>query len=134
MGRILGLDYGTKRIGIAVSDELQLIAHPEGVVDREDLDDRLGELVAELHIEKVVVGLPVSLSGLEGAAARGARRLAQDVASLTGLPVDLYDERFTTTVAERVLVEAGVGRRNRRQVQDKLAAAVMLQGYLDGRR
>lgn len=136
MSRIVGLDPGERRIGVAVSDGLHLTAQPHGTLDAEadDLDDRLRELAAEVDAEELVVGLPVGLNGREGPAAAAARRFAARVEAATGLPVILYDERFSSLSAERVLVEAGVRRARRKRARDRVAAAVFLQAYLDGRR
>jgi putative holliday junction resolvase len=131
MGRILGLDPGSHRIGVALSDPLRIIAQPLDVIAVADFDHRLRTLVAEHDVERVVVGLPISLSGREGPAAERARRLVGRVVAITGLPVDLCDERFTTRTAEDALVSAGVRRRARRGMVDKVAASVMLQHYLD---
>jgi putative Holliday junction resolvase len=134
--RILGLDYGTRRIGVAVSDPLGLTAGPLDVIDATvpDLDDRLRNLAEDLGVELIVVGLPIGLDGREGPAAGSARRFAERVAAATGLPVEVYDERFSTVTAERVLLEAGMRRERRREARDRVAAAVFLQAYLDGRR
>ncbi len=133
-GRIVGLDYGERRIGVAVSDALRLTAQPWGVIDRkrDDVVASLRRLVGETEATLIVVGLPIHLAGHEGPAAEAARRFAADVADITGLPVEFTDERFTTAVAERVLLESGMRREQRREARDKVAAAVMLQSYLDG--
>jgi putative Holliday junction resolvase len=135
-GRVLALDPGTRRVGVAVSDPTGMIAQPHAVLDAADpgLMARLARLAGDLGVERVVVGLPVSLNGGEGPAAAAARAFAADVAAATGLPVDLADERFTTVSAERVLVEAGLSGRRRRARRDGVAAAVLLQAYLDGGR
>lgn len=135
MARIVGLDYGERRIGVAASDPLGLTAQPVTVIDlrRGALADQLPPLLAELEAELVVVGLPVSLSGGEGPSAAAARRFAAEVGDICGLPVELFDERFSSVTADRVLVDAGVRRERRKAVRDKLAAAVMLQAYLDHR-
>lgn len=135
-GRVLALDFGTRRVGVAVSDPLGLTAQAHSVLDGEDpaLMDRIARLAAELGAERIVVGLPVGLSGREGPAAEAARRFAGSAGAATGLPVHLVDERFTTVSAERVLVEAGLSGRRRRRVRDRVAAAVLLQSYLDGER
>jgi putative Holliday junction resolvase len=135
-GRVLALDFGTRRIGVAVSDPLGISAQPHSVVDGSDpeLMSEIVRLVAELGVERIVVGLPLSLDGREGPAANQARRFAQEVAEATARPVELLDERFTTVTAERVLVEAGLPGRRRRLVRDRVAAAVLLQAYLDGAR
>lgn len=136
MNRILGLDYGTRRIGVALSDPLGLTAGPLDVLDAtaDDLDDRLRNLTTRFGVELIVVGLPVGLDGREGAAAAAARSFAARVAGATGLPVELYDERFSSVTAERVLLEAGVRREGRKGARDRVAAAVFLQAFLDGRR
>ena len=136
MTRILGLDYGTRRIGVAVSDPLGLTAGPLEVLDATaaDFDERLRNLAEGLGVELIVVGLPVGLDGREGQAAGDARRFAERVAAATGLPVEMYDERFSTVTAERALLESGMRRERRKEARDRVAAAVFLQAYLDGRR
>jgi putative Holliday junction resolvase len=136
VGRVLALDPGTRRVGVAVSDPLGITAQPHGVLDAGDpsLMEHIARLGAELDVERIVVGLPVSLNGSEGPAAAAARRFAAAVGEATGLPVELADERFTSVTAERVLVQAGLSGRRRRAVRDRVAAAVMLQAYLDGGR
>ncbi len=135
MARIIGLDYGERRIGVAASDPLGLTAQPVTVIDLRAaaLADALPPLLEELAAERIVVGLPISLSGGEGPSAAAARRFADEVRDISGLPVELFDERFSSVTADRVLVDAGVRRERRKAVRDKLAAAVMLQAYLDHR-
>jgi putative Holliday junction resolvase len=135
-GRGRALDFGTRRVGVAVSDPLGISAQPHSVLDGTDpgLMGIIGRLAGDLAVERIVVGLPLSLDGNEGPAAVAARRFAAEVAAATGLPVELLDERFTTVSAERVLVEAGLSGRRRRVVRDRVAAAVLLQSYLDGGR
>lgn len=130
----MGLDYGTRRIGVALSDALGLTAQPFAVLDANsgDLSSEVRRLVEDNEVELIVVGLPVNLSGGDTQSTKGARKLATRVAEATGLPVKLADERFTTKTAEQTLIDANVRRRRRRQVIDKVAAAVMLQNYLDG--
>ncbi len=96
-----------------------------------DLADELRRLLAEYEVDVIVVGLPVTLSGEEGVAAQRARRFGAEVAAIAALPVEFSDERFSSVVAERALLESGARRRHRRDVRDKVAAAVMLQDYLD---
>ncbi|HZJ27839.1 MAG TPA: Holliday junction resolvase RuvX [Acidimicrobiia bacterium] len=137
MTRVLGVDLGTRRIGLACSDALGITAGPLSVIER--TGDRTAEHRAILAAARdagassIVVGLPRALSGKVTAAERAARREADELGELAGpdIPVALYDERFTTVIAERALVASGVRRRDRKQVVDKVAAAVMLQGYLD---
>jgi putative holliday junction resolvase len=129
----MGLDYGTRRVGVAISDPGRLLAQPHGVIDRErqELEGELRRLVEEMEVELVVVGLPLSLSGREGPAARAARVFARRVAEVTGLPVELADERLSTVAAEGALREGRVKGPARRRMVDRVAAALMLQSYLD---
>lgn len=133
MARVLGLDPGERRIGVALSDPGGIIAQPLEVIDRTDTDvrGRLLELTSHHEVERIVVGLPISLSGNEGRAADLARSFGREVAEITGHVVEFHDERMTTVTAERVLLEAGMKRKGRRDVRDKVAAAVMLQAFLD---
>jgi putative Holliday junction resolvase len=135
-GRVLALDFGTRRVGVAVSDPLGISAQPQAVLDGEDpgLMASIARLTAEVGAQRIVVGLPMSLDGSEGPAARAVRRFADEVAAATGVPVDLLDERFTTVSAERVLVQAGLPGRRRRRLRDRVAATILLQAYLDGAR
>lgn len=135
-GRILGLDPGERRIGVAISDASGTIATPVEFIDRkiEDYERRLRDLCSEWEITEIVIGLPVSLDGTEGPAAQRAREFSRDVADLTDLPVLFQDERFTSVTAEQALIEGGVRRRSRTTKRDQVAAAVMLQGFLDKRR
>ena len=130
--RIMGIDYGSRRVGVALSDRLGIAAHPFKVIEvGPGLHRRLADLVGSEDVDKVVVGLPVSLDGTEQAAARRTRRFVDRLRPLVGVDVVLYDERLTTRIAESVLVAAGTSRSKRRRRVDKVAAAVMLQGYLD---
>jgi putative Holliday junction resolvase len=133
-GRILALDPGERRIGLALSDPAGIIASPYAVLDRHtsDVAERLQQICRDEHVDRIVVGLPVTLDGREGAAASAARALAGLAAEATGLDVTLHDERFTTVTAEQALLEGGMRRAERRDVRDKVAAAVLLQSYLDG--
>lgn len=132
--RYLGIDPGERRIGIALSDPLGIIAQPHVVLDRRggSVLDEIRAICAEYAVETIVIGLPTSLSGAEGSAAERARVLGSEVAGATGCEVVFFDERFTTVQAEAALLEGGMKRRKRRETVDKIAAAVMLQGYLDG--
>lgn len=135
--RVLGLDLGSRRIGVAVSDATGTLASPHGVVERsgDTAADhrRLAELVIELGAERVVVGLPLSMSGGYGPAARAAAEEAAQLAALLPVAVDAYDERLTTVSAQRALRSGGTRARQQRRVIDQAAAAVMLQAWLDGR-
>lgn len=134
MTRYLGIDYGTKRVGLAISDGLGMTARPLEVVDRGEISSRVAELHAEFGLHALVVGLPTSLGGHEGQAAEQARELGDELASRLNLEVVYVDERFTTNIAERALLESGARRRRRRDTIDKVAAAIILQGYLDSLR
>lgn len=130
--RTLGVDYGTKRIGLALSDEIGLTAQPLEVVRRQELAERLGALASEFDIGTVVVGLPTGLAGQEGGSASAARELGTEISELLDVDVVFVDERFTSRIAERALVESRMRRRERRETIDKVAAAIILQTYLDG--
>ena len=134
MSRVLGVDYGTKRVGLAVSDPLRLTASPHSVVSPSSIVDVVAGLVKELEIGTIVVGLPTGLSGGEGTSASEARKLADELGTATGVEVVLLDERFTSRLAEGKLIESGMSRRARREQVDKVAAAIILQDYLDNRR
>jgi putative Holliday junction resolvase len=135
--RVLGLDLGSKRVGVAVSDRSGTIATPLLVLQRTgSLDEdhrRIAALVAEEEAERVVVGLPLSLDGSMGPAAKGAVAEAEALATVVGVPVETYDERLTTVTADNALREAKMRGEARRRLVDKVAAAVMLQAWLDGR-
>ncbi|HUI48642.1 MAG TPA: Holliday junction resolvase RuvX [Acidimicrobiia bacterium] len=134
--RVLGVDLGERRIGLALSDPSRSIASPHAVIRRgpdRDADRReIVEAARAAGADVIVVGLPLSLSGREGPAARAAIAEVDELRALAvGIEVTVYDERLTTVTAERVLDEAGVRRDARRAVVDKIAAAVMLQAWLD---
>ena len=134
--RVLALDPGTRRVGLAVSDRLGVIARglptltPTG---RKALLQALRRVVAEEDVGRLVVGLPLRLNGEEGPEAQAARELAGQLEKSLGLPVELWDERLTSVQAERVMLDSGVRRRQRRQEKDRLAAILILQSWLDAR-
>jgi putative Holliday junction resolvase len=134
---VLGLDLGSKRIGVAVSDRSGTIASPLTVVarggSRRQDHARIAELVAAEEAELVVVGLPLAMSGELGPAATAAVDEANVLATVVTVPVETHDERLTTVTAERRLAEVGVRGADRRRVVDQVAAAVMLQSWLDAR-
>lgn len=141
-GRLVAFDLGRVRVGVATSDPDQVVASPADTLDVADLDRgaamdvaalavRLAEHADALDAAGVVVGAPLDLSGHEGEAAREARAVADALRVASGLPVRLVDERFTTTEAERALLEADVSRAGRRRVVDRVAAGVLLQGVLE---
>ncbi len=132
--RILALDVGAKRIGLAVSDPLGITAQGLGVVIRKDRAEVLAQLLEvarKWQVQRVVVGLPRHLDGRLGDAAPGILKLASDLGEALGVRVVPWDERLTTVEAERVLLQADLSRRRRRQVLDQQAAVLILQNYLD---
>lgn len=135
MGRVLGLDPGTVRVGVALSDPLRITAQPHSSLDAgaPELVERIAALISEFDVDLVVIGLPVSLDGTEGPAAKAARGFADAVAAGVGVPVELHDERFSSVTAERAMLEMGARRAERKAARDRVAAAVFLQSYLDGR-
>jgi putative Holliday junction resolvase len=134
VSRSLGIDYGTKRVGLALSDTLGLTANPLTVVPRSSIVDEVIRLVKEQDVGTIVIGLPTGLGGDEGISASEARELADELATATGVDVVLRDERYTTRIAETALLESGMKRRKRRESVDKVAAAIILQDYLDSNR
>lgn len=137
--RILGLDVGSKTVGVAVSDPLGWTAQGVEIIrinedEKEFGLDRLSEIIAEKKATGVVLGLPKNMNNTEGPRAEAARAYAQMVSDRFGLPTDFQDERLTTVQAERMLVEeADVSRKKRKQVIDKIAAEFILQNYLDAK-
>jgi len=138
-GRLLAIDLGEVRIGLAVSDPSQVLASPEETlhVPRDDDAAALDALVAAAArhgASGLVVGYPRTLAGREGRAAGHARRIADRLRARTGLPVRLWDERFTTVEAERVLIDADLSRAERKDTIDRVAASVLLQSVLESHR
>jgi putative holliday junction resolvase len=134
--RILALDVGSKRIGVAVSDELGWTAQGlETLICRGEESDlkRIHELATDYHVDEIVVGMPYNMNGTEGPQAQRARAFMARISSIVDVPVIEWDERLSTVAAERTLLEADMSRAKRRKVIDKLAAVIILQGYLDSR-
>lgn len=133
--RILGLDYGEARIGVALCDELEIAAHPLPNVERDGEEfERLAGLCAENDVELVVVGLPLQMDGSEGPASRKVRGFAKDLRRYLDVPaVELVDERLTSAQAHKVLSMMGAGGRRRRRDVDGMAAQIILQRFLDRR-
>jgi putative pre-16S rRNA nuclease len=132
--RILGLDIGSKRIGIALSDELGLTAQGvETLICRTPGKDveRIAELSAEYGVQEIVVGMPYNMSGTEGPQVHRVRAFIEQIQRRIDIPIREWDERLSTAAAERTLLEADMSRSKRRKVIDKLAAVIILQGYLD---
>jgi putative Holliday junction resolvase len=132
--RIGGLDVGDKTIGVALSDELGWTAQGLEVIRRKNLQadfGRLAEIAQQYGVERWVVGLPRNMNGTDSPRTELTRAFVAQLADRLSLPVETYDERMTTIAAERVLLQADMSRAKRKQVIDKMAAAVILQGYLD---
>jgi putative Holliday junction resolvase len=134
MSRVVGIDLGARRIGVAVSDALGLTAQPHATLVRRggvrDLE-AIGAVVTKQQAVAVVLGLPLDPEGAEGTAARSARVFADRLRAFLTVPVELIDESFSTVEAEEVLLAADLSRARRRQVVDRVAAAVILQRWLD---
>ncbi len=135
--RWMGLDYGSRTVGVAVSDPLGVTAQGVETITRQAENKlrrtcaRIEELIAEYEVERIIVGLPLNMNGEQGERAQKAKEFGEMVARRTKLPVVYYDERLTTVQAERTLIENRVRRENRKQYVDQIAAVFILQGYLD---
>jgi putative Holliday junction resolvase len=132
MTPVLGIDFGRSRIGVAISDELRLLAHPfETIPAGKNAAKRIAEIVRERKIEHVVVGLPRNMDGTFGAAASEAQKFVKELRALIPREITTWDERLTTVAAHRALREAGKKTRATRGYVDQVAAQMILQGYLD---
>ena len=134
-GRFLGLDVGEKTIGLALSDTHRTIATPFQVIHRTQWKkdaETLLKLIAEHHIQGLIVGFPLNMNGSEGPRCQSIRQFVTNFLSLINLPVCLWDERLSTMAVNRTLLEADLSRSKRKKVVDKMAAAYILQGFLDG--
>ena len=135
--RILGLDYGSKTVGVAVSDPLGFTAQGVEIIRRKSENKmrqtlaRIEELIAQYQVEEIVLGLPKNMNNTLGDRAEKSLELKETLERRTGLPVVMWDERLTTVSANRVLMETGVRRENRKEHVDEIAAVFFLQGYLD---
>ena len=135
--RIMGLDYGSKTVGVAVSDLLGITAQGVETITREEENKlrrtcaRIEELIQDYEIETIVLGYPKNMNNTAGDRAKKTEEFKDMLERRTGLPVVLWDERLTTAASERILMESGVRRENRKAVIDKVAAGLILQGYLD---
>lgn len=135
--RLMGLDYGDKTIGVAVSDELGWTAQGVETIRRTNKkadQKRLGELIQEHQVEEIVVGLPKNMNATIGPRGELSMQFAEQLQKTFKLPVHLWDERLTSMAAERTLLEADVSRKKRKQVIDKMAAMLILQGYMDSKK
>lgn len=135
--RIMGLDYGTKTVGVALSDALLITAQPVETIERKSANKlrqtfaRIEQLIDENEVSLIVVGYPKNMNNTTGERAEATEKFREDLMRRTGLSVVLWDERLTTVEAERILMESNVRRENRKEVIDKMAAAIILQSYLD---
>jgi putative Holliday junction resolvase len=134
--RVLAIDHGTRRIGLALSDELQIIAQPLEFVPAQPPDavlERLKSLLQEKDVGLILVGLPRNLDGSEGPAAQAVRAFVAWLKEAVTVPVQTWDERLTSVQANRLLIQGGVRRAQRKEKVDQMAAAILLQSYLDTR-
>ena len=137
--RIMGLDYGSKTVGVAISDELMITAQPVMTIERKSENKlrktlaKIEELIKEYEVSFVVLGYPKNMDNSEGQRVAATKEFMEHIERRTGLEVYLQDERMTTVESERILKEAGVRREHRKEFVDKMAAAVILQSYLDSR-
>jgi len=132
--RILALDHGTKRIGVAVSDETKTIAQPLEYIPAEpyaDFLERLKKLLIEKEVELILIGMPRNMNGTYGPAAEKVNAFVAALKTTVTLPIKLWDERLTSTIANRILIQGNVRRGQRKEKVDKMAAAILLQSYLD---
>lgn len=135
--RILGLDYGTKTVGVALSDELGITAQPFETITRKDENKlrktyaRIEEIAAEYKVEKIVLGYPKNMNNTIGERGMATEAFRDSLVRRTGLDVILWDERLSTVASNKVLMESGVRREHRKKVIDQVAASMILQGCLD---
>ncbi len=135
--RIMGLDFGSKTVGVAVSDGLLLTAQGLEIIRRKEENKlrrtlaRIEELILEYEVGEIVLGLPINMNATEGERARLTLEFREKLERRTGLPVVMWDERLTTVAADKAMMEAGIRRENRKEYVDMIAAVLILQGYLD---
>lgn len=131
---LMGLDFGTKTIGVAISDRLQTVATPRETIKRKKFGidaDAIGQLIVENEIAGIVLGLPMNMDGSEGPRAQSTRAFARNLSARIAVPIFFWDERLSTVAAERALLEADMSRKKRAVVIDNVAASYILQGVLD---
>ena len=137
--RIMGLDFGSKTVGVAISDELLITAQGKEIIRRKEENKlrqtlaRIEELIVEFDVQEIVLGLPKNMNNTEGERVEFTLDFKEKLERRTGLPVATWDERLTTVAADRAMMEAGIRREDRKEHVDKLAAVFILQGYLDMR-
>ncbi len=138
--RIMGLDFGSKTVGVAISDPLLITAQAKEIIRRDRENklrktlSRIEELCVEYEVSEIVLGLPLHMNGDEGIRAQISREFAEDLERRTGLPVTMLDERLTTVEADEIMMEVGIRRENRKEYVDMIAAQIILQDYLDNRK
>jgi len=137
--RIMGLDFGSKTVGVAISDSLLLTAQGIEIIRRKEENKlrqtlaRIEELIVEYEVEEIVLGLPKNMNATEGIRVELTNEFKDKLERRTGLPVTFWDERLTTVAADKTMMEAGIRRENRKDYVDMIAATFILQGYLDRR-
>lgn len=137
--RIMGLDFGSKTVGVAISDSLLMTAQGIEIIRRKEENKlrqtlaRIEELILEYEVEEIVLGLPKNMNNTEGVRAELTMDFKEKIERRTGLPVTLWDERLTTVAADRAMIEAGIRREDRKEHVDRIAACFILQGFLDMR-
>ncbi len=135
--RIMGLDFGSKTVGVAISDELMITAQGTEIIRRKEENKlrqtlaRIEELIVEYGVEEIVLGYPKNMNDTLGERVRLTEEFQEKLERRTGLPVALWDERLTTVAADRAMMEAGIRREHRKDYVDQIAATFILQGYLD---
>lgn len=135
--RIMGLDFGSKTVGVAISDPLLITAQGIEIIRRKDENKlrqtlaRIEELITEYEVEEIVLGLPKNMNDTIGVRAELSLEFKEKLERRTGLPVHMWDERLTTVAADKTMMEAGIRREHRKEYVDKIAAVFILQGYLD---
>ena len=138
--RIMGLDYGSKTVGVAMSDELLITAQVLETITRKEENKlrqtlaRIEELIVEYQVEEIVLGLPKNMNATEGVRVELTNEFREKLERRTGLPVTMWDERLTTVAADKTMMEAGIRREKRKDYVDMIAATLILQGYLDRKR
>ncbi|MBR3824803.1 MAG: Holliday junction resolvase RuvX [Lachnospiraceae bacterium] len=137
--RIMGLDFGSKTVGVAISDALLITAQGIEIIRRKEENKlrqtlaRIEELIVEYEVEEIVLGMPKNMNATEGERVALTMEFKEKLERRTGLPVHMWDERLTTVAADRAMMEAGIRRENRKDYVDMIAATLILQGFLDRR-
>lgn len=137
--RIMGLDFGSKTVGVAISDSLLITAQGVEIIRRKEENKlrqtlaRIEELIVENEVQEIVLGLPKNMNATEGVRVELTKEFKEKLERRTGLPVVMWDERLTTVAADKAMMEAGIRRENRKNYVDMIAATLILQGYLDRR-